>query len=83
MAGSSEFVSEAQDIIESFSRQLLDIEQQLRDSGDFDPDLLNGAFRAVHTLKGLSALTGGAGIADLSHGLENTHEMVKIIETDF
>jgi two-component system chemotaxis sensor kinase CheA len=75
---SPEFVSEAQEIIESFSRQLLEIEGQIRDGDDYDPDLLNGAFRAVHTLKGLSALSGVNEIVELSHKLENTLDALRL-----
>ncbi len=78
MSESPEFVSEAQEIIESFSRQLLEIEGQIRDSSDYDPDLLNGAFRAVHTLKGLSALSGVNEIVELSHKLENTLDALRL-----
>lgn len=78
MNESPEFVSEAQEIIETFSSQLLEIEGQLRDGDDYDPDLLNGAFRSVHTLKGLSALSGVNEIVDLSHKLENTLDALRL-----
>jgi two-component system chemotaxis sensor kinase CheA len=78
VTGSSEFLSEAQDIVESFSRQLLEIEQQLKDGDEYDPDLLNGAFRSVHTLKGLSALSGVIEIGELSHELENTLDALRL-----
>ncbi|MFV8756181.1 chemotaxis protein CheA [Nannocystaceae bacterium ST9] len=78
MSESPEFVSEAQEIIESFSRQLLEIEGQIRDGDDYDPDLLNGSFRSVHTLKGLSALSGVNEIVDLSHKLENTLDALRL-----
>ncbi|EDM78298.1 chemotaxis protein CheA [Plesiocystis pacifica SIR-1] len=78
MSESPEFVSEAQEIIETFSRQLLEIEGQLRDGDDYDPDLLNGAFRSVHTLKGLSSLSGVNEIVDLSHKLENTLDALRL-----
>ena len=78
MSDSPEFVSEAQEIIETFSRQLLEIEGQLNDGDDYDPDLLNGAFRSVHTLKGLSSLSGVNEIVDFSHELENTLDALRL-----
>ncbi len=78
MSASSEFLSEAQDIVETFSRQLLEIDRQIGSSGEYDPDLLNGAFRSVHTLKGLSSLSGISEIGGLSHGLENTLDALRL-----
>src|SRR5690606_14809714 len=63
---SSEFLSEAQEVVESFSRSLLELDAQQR-RGDYDPDLLNAAFRAIHSLKGLSSLFGASAISELSH----------------
>jgi two-component system chemotaxis sensor kinase CheA len=75
----AEFVSEAQEVIEDFSGRLLEIEAQLRDGTDeVDPDLVNGAFRAVHTLKGLASLSGENGIVKLSHALESTLDALRL-----
>ncbi|MFO7563596.1 MAG: chemotaxis protein CheA [Enhygromyxa sp.] len=78
MSESSEFISEAQEIIETFSRQLLEIEGQVKDGDEYDPDLLNGAFRSVHTLKGLSSLSGVNEIVEFSHKLENTLDSLRL-----
>ena len=75
---SDEFVSEAQEIIETFSRQLLEIEGQLRDGDEYDPELVNGAFRSVHTLKGLSSLSGVNEILELTHKLEETLDALRL-----
>jgi two-component system, chemotaxis family, sensor kinase CheA len=75
---SPEFISEAQEIIETFSRQLVEMEGQLNDGDDYDPDLLNGAFRSVHTLKGLSSLSGVNEIVDFSHSLEHTLDALRL-----
>ena len=65
-----EFFSEAQEIVEGLSRDLLALDQ-LSKAGRSDPELVNDAFRAVHTLKGLSGLFGAAMMAGLSHELED------------
>ncbi len=74
---STEFIAEAQEVIETFSRSLLEIETQSR-SGSLDPDLINAAFRAVHSLKGLAGLFGATAIGDLSHALENTLDSLRL-----
>ena len=52
-----EFYSEAQEIIEALSRNLLALDDALK-AGGSDPSLINEAFRSVHTLKGLAGLFG-------------------------
>ena len=65
-----EFLSEAQEIIETLNRLLLKLDEDCR-RGRSDPDILNGAFRAVHSLKGLAGLFGVARMTTLSHHLED------------
>ena len=74
---SSEFLSEAQEVVEEFSRNLLEIDAQQR-TGDYDPDLLNAAFRAIHSLKGLASLFGAGSIAALSHALESALDGLRL-----
>lgn len=73
-----EFVGEAQEIVDTFSRALLTLEEAIRESESFDPDVLNAAFRAIHTLKGLAALAGGGHIASLSHVLESVLDELRL-----
>ena len=65
-----EFLSEAQEIIDRLSRDLLLLDATTR-VGPPDPDLVNGVFRAVHTLKGLCGLFNATRLASLSHELES------------
>lgn len=74
---SAEFLSEAQEVIEAFSRNLLQLDAQQR-SGEYDPDLLNAAFRAIHSLKGLAGLFGAARISSLAHALESTLDSLRL-----
>lgn len=73
-----EFVGEAQEIVDTFSRALLTLEEAIREEQSFDPDVLNAAFRAIHTLKGLAALAGGGHIASLSHVLESVLDELRL-----
>src|ERR1700710_705691 len=65
-----EFFSEAQEIVEGLSRDLLALDEVCR-RGASDAELVNDIFRAVHTLKGLSGLFGAGMMPALSHELEN------------
>jgi two-component system, chemotaxis family, sensor kinase CheA len=65
-----EFFSEAQEIVDGLSRDLLGLDDVSRRGGS-DAELVNDVFRAVHTLKGLSGLFGAAMMSGLSHELEN------------
>jgi two-component system chemotaxis sensor kinase CheA len=79
MTDAPEFVTEAQEIVEGLSRDLLAIERQLREDAESDPELLNAAFRAVHTLKGLSSLGGDdSRLGDLSHRLESMMDGLRL-----
>lgn len=65
-----DFFSEAQEIVEGLSRNLLALDD-LHRQGRADPSLVNEAFRAVHTLKGLSSLFGAATMGNAAHHLED------------
>lgn len=72
-----EFLSEAQEIIDAFNRDLLALDEQ-RAAGAFDPEVINDAFRAVHSLKGLSGLFGVTRMTNLSHNLENLLDSLRL-----
>jgi len=65
----SDFLSEAQETIDSLGRGLMRLDASR--GRDADPDLLNGVFRAAHTLKGLSAMFGVERMTRLAHALED------------
>jgi two-component system chemotaxis sensor kinase CheA len=72
-----EFLSEAQEIIESLSRNLLTIDETTK-AGGSDPGLINEAFRSVHTLKGLAGLFGATAMGKLSHRLEDMLDALRL-----
>jgi two-component system chemotaxis sensor kinase CheA len=72
-----EFFSEAQEIIETLSRNLLALDRSMK-SGTNDPSLINEAFRAVHTLKGLAGLFGATKMGLLSHRLEDVLDDLRL-----
>jgi two-component system chemotaxis sensor kinase CheA len=78
LSASAEFLAEAQELLESYSQQLLGLEAQLRGTGELDPDLLNAAFRALHTLKGLAGMIGHHPLERFSHELESTLDRMRL-----
>jgi two-component system chemotaxis sensor kinase CheA len=72
-----EFFSEAHEIIEGLSRDLLLLDTA-RGQGPTDPEIVNNIFRAVHTLKGLAALFGATRMTALSHQLEDVLDDVRL-----
>ncbi len=78
MSDSADFSMEARDLIDQYSQQLVAIEAQLQAQGESDPDLLNGAFRAVHTLKGLGGMVGYKNLEDFCHELERSLDAMRL-----
>jgi two-component system chemotaxis sensor kinase CheA len=76
-----EFFSEAQEIVDGLSRDLLALDDVCRRGGS-DAELVNDVFRAVHTLKGLSGLFGAAMMSGLSHELENLLDDLRLGRID-
>lgn len=62
-----EFLSEAENLLEEAGS----CAEALEDDGDDpNPARLNALFRAVHSMKGVAAMVGYAGIAEAAHDLE-------------
>ncbi|MBM4361694.1 MAG: chemotaxis protein CheA [Deltaproteobacteria bacterium] len=72
-----EFHSEAQELVETFSRNLLTLDAALRERRE-DPGLVNETFRAVHTLKSLAGLFGARRMAQLAHHLEDVLDALRL-----
>jgi two-component system chemotaxis sensor kinase CheA len=72
----SEFVAEATEILDTLSRDLLSLDE--RRGLEVDPELVNGIFRAAHSLKGLSGLFGQDRIARLAHGMEDLLDRLRL-----
>ncbi|NMB74926.1 MAG: chemotaxis protein CheA [Myxococcales bacterium] len=73
----SEFLSEAQEIVENLNRDVLQLDDQ-RKRKRRDPDLLNRIFRAAHSLKGLSGMFGVRRMSDMAHDLENLLDSLRM-----
>lgn len=72
-----DFLAEAEEIIEKLNLDLVLLGDS-GDSGDVDPEVLNGIFRGAHSLKGLSGMFGFDDISELSHQLENLLDQLRL-----
>jgi len=71
------FLSESRDHLTAYNHLLLEWEK--------DPaarEAVGGIFRAVHTIKGMAATMGYAGVAELSHRIENLLDGLRRGERD-
>jgi len=72
----NDFVTEAEERVRETEDGLLDLRESL--DGESDPNLLNGVFRSMHTLKGLSGLFNLKGISELSHAMETLLDEIRL-----
>ncbi|MGZ8833402.1 MAG: Hpt domain-containing protein, partial [Thermoanaerobaculia bacterium] len=70
-----EFTGEAEELLDTLSRDLVDFEAQ---GQDVRPELVNKIFRNVHSLKGLAGMLGFAEISELSHNLEDMLDKLRM-----
>jgi two-component system chemotaxis sensor kinase CheA len=76
-----EFLAEAQEIVESLSRDLLVLDQGQKE-GHPDPDLVNEVFRGVHTLKGIAGMFGYHQVGAVAHALEDLLDDLRLGRVD-
>jgi two-component system chemotaxis sensor kinase CheA len=81
-AAYSEFVIEAEELLESMGDRLTALEKDAEE-GTVDPGMVNDFFRSMHTLKGLSGMLGLQGVSKLSHSLENLMDSLRMGKLDF
>ncbi|MBN2528755.1 MAG: chemotaxis protein CheA [Deltaproteobacteria bacterium] len=77
-----EFLSEAQEFVEALSNVLMEIDTNLRDDEEVDPDLINEAFRCWHTLKGLSSTFGAENLSHFAHREESLLDNIRLGKTE-
>lgn len=71
------FRQEARELLESLEQSLLDLDQNPSDS-----ELVDSAFRALHTLKGSGAMFGFDEVAEFVHDFETAFDQVRKGNTD-
>ncbi|HVZ50891.1 MAG TPA: chemotaxis protein CheA [Pseudolabrys sp.] len=72
MDAADTFRQEAQELLEQLEHVLLDLERQPADS-----DLIDSAFRALHTIKGSGAMFGFDRVAAFTHHVETAFDLVR------
>jgi two-component system chemotaxis sensor kinase CheA len=70
-----EFTSEAEELLDTLSRDLVDFEAQGK---NVRPEVINKIFREVHSLKGLAGMLGFVEISELSHNLEDMLDRLRM-----
>ncbi len=70
-----EFTGEAEELLDTLSRDLVDFEAQGK---NVRPELVNKIFRNVHSLKGLAGMLGFGEISELSHNLEDMLDKLRM-----
>ena len=66
------FLSESRDHLTAYNHLVLEWEK-----APDSREAVGGIFRAVHTIKGMAATMGYAGVADLSHRIENLLDLLR------
>ena len=69
---SETFRQEAQELLEQLEQALLDLEH-----APGDTDLIDSAFRALHTIKGSGAMFGFDRVAAFTHHVETAFDLVR------
>jgi two-component system chemotaxis sensor kinase CheA len=75
-----EFTSEAEELLDTLSRDLSEFESQGK---SVRPELVNKIFREVHSLKGLAGMLGFGDISELSHNLEDMLDRLRMGKVEF
>jgi two-component system chemotaxis sensor kinase CheA len=70
-----EFTGEAEELLDTLSRDLVELESQGR---NVRPEVINKIFREVHSLKGLAGMLGFGEISELSHSLEDMLDRLRM-----
>jgi two-component system chemotaxis sensor kinase CheA len=77
-----DFISETEEIIESLSLALTNLADSV-DSGDCDPEVLNGIFRGAHSIKGLAGMFGFDDLSEISHSMESLLDGLRLGKVPF
>ena len=73
----NEFINESKENLALIEEDFLQIEAEL---GNVSPDVLNNAFRCVHSIKGSSSFFGLINIKDLAHSMETLMDRIRKAE---
>lgn len=72
-----DFIPEGFELIEVCESAILSIEEINDQSGEYDEDLINNLFRAVHTFKGSTGLLKLESLVKISHEAETLMDILR------
>lgn len=72
-----EFLAEAEELLEKLNQDLALLGDGA-ETGQANPDLVNGIFRDAHSIKGLAGMFGFDDVAELAHHLENLLDHLRL-----
>ena len=72
----SYFRDEAEELLQQIDADLLKLEE-IANSGESDPEIVNSLFRALHTIKGSGGMLGFTEVQGLAHKLENLCDLLR------
>src|SRR5262245_24953435 len=73
-----EFVSEAEEILETMRARLADLSDRLGAGAEADPEIVNALFRSAHSLKALAGMFRFDPIQTLAHRLEDVLDGLRL-----
>ena len=73
-----EFVSEAEEILESMRSDVADLSDAAQAGAEIDPDLVNRLFRSAHSLKALAGMFRFEPIEELAHRVEDILDSLRL-----
>lgn len=77
-----DFISETEEIVETLNLDLVTLADAI-ETGDYDPDLINGIFRGAHSIKGLAGMFGFEDLSQLAHHMENLLDGLRLGKVPF
>ncbi|MDT8441121.1 MAG: chemotaxis protein CheA [Desulfuromonadales bacterium] len=77
-----EFISETEEILGGLNLDVVRLADSL-ETGESDPDLINGIFRGAHSIKGLAGMFGFDDLAQLAHSMENLLDGLRLGRVPF
>ncbi len=66
-----EFISESEEHINTINTNLLQLEKEFKETGEYSAEYINSIFRAAHTVKGLAGMLGFENIQEFTHAIED------------
>jgi len=74
----SDFLVEAEDLLDKLNHGLLDLDGALKKNLKPDPAIINEIFRAAHSLKGICGMFGFGEVGEIAHKMEDLLDRLRL-----